>query len=137
MDFAGGLLEMEESYGWDCCIDAAAFCYAKGMLHTLERPVGLETDTSAIANECLRTVKKFGNKGITFRGTRLAPVQHYWQDLHKKLEDDSFDPFFVITHHFDISKVKELGVSQLGADVRKESTGAEREQQKHKRAWCD
>ncbi|EJD53755.1 GroES-like protein [Auricularia subglabra TFB-10046 SS5] len=122
------LLEME-SYGWDCCIDAAAFRYAKGMLHTVERAVGLETDTSEIANECLRAVKKFGNvglvadyaaftnhfnigalmeKGITFRGTGQAPVQHYWQDLLKKLEDGSFDPSFVITHRFDISEFKEL-----------------------------
>lgn len=100
------LLEME-SYGWDCCIDAAAFRYAKGILHTIERAVGLETDTSEIANECLRAVKKFGHvsliadyaaftnhfnigalmeKGITFRGAGQCPVQFYWKDLLKKLE---------------------------------------------------
>lgn len=57
------LLE-QEPYGFDCCIDAAAFRYAKGMLHTIERAIGLETDTSEIANECLRAVKKFGHVSL-------------------------------------------------------------------------
>lgn len=49
-----------EPDGVDCGIDAAAFRYTKGILHTVQRAVGLETDSSEIVNEALRAVRKFG-----------------------------------------------------------------------------
>jgi threonine dehydrogenase-like Zn-dependent dehydrogenase len=49
-----------EPEGVDCGIDAAAFRYTKGLLHTVQRAVGLETDSSEIVNEALRAVRKFG-----------------------------------------------------------------------------
>jgi threonine dehydrogenase-like Zn-dependent dehydrogenase len=49
-----------EPYVVDCGIDAAAFRYTKGILHSVQRAVGLETDSSEIVNEALRTVRKFG-----------------------------------------------------------------------------
>jgi threonine dehydrogenase-like Zn-dependent dehydrogenase len=50
-----------EPDGVDCGIDAAAFRYTKGIFHTVQRAVGLETDSSEIVNEALRSVRKFGN----------------------------------------------------------------------------
>jgi hypothetical protein len=46
--------------------DAAAFRYAKSLLHKVERAVGLETDTSEILNECIMAVKKFGTIRLVF-----------------------------------------------------------------------
>ena len=84
-----------ELKGVDCYIDATAFRYTKGWLHTVERTVGTKTDSSKVANEMLRAVCKFGTcaligdyaamtnqfliralmeKGITLRGTGQAPV---------------------------------------------------------------
>jgi threonine dehydrogenase-like Zn-dependent dehydrogenase len=53
-----------EPDGVDCGIDAAAFRYTKGLLHTVQRAVGLETDSCEIVNEALRTVRKFGNVAL-------------------------------------------------------------------------
>jgi threonine dehydrogenase-like Zn-dependent dehydrogenase len=50
-----------EPYGVDCGIDAAAFRYTKTIMHTVQRAVGMETDSSEIVNEAIRSVRKFGN----------------------------------------------------------------------------
>ncbi|RPA75987.1 GroES-like protein [Ascobolus immersus RN42] len=109
--------------GPDCVIDAAGFRFTKGILHTVQRAVGLETDSSEILNEEIRAVRKFGTisliadyaattnglnigaimeKGITLRGAGQCPVQKYWHDLLKKVQDGTFDPTFAITHRFRI-----------------------------------
>lgn len=109
--------------GVDCIIDAAGFRFTKGILHTVQRAVGLETDSSEILNEEIRAVRKFGTisliadyaattnglnigaimeKGITLRGAGQCPVQKYWHDLLKKVQDGTFDPSFAITHRFRI-----------------------------------
>lgn len=127
----------KEPEGIDCCIDAAAFRYTKGFRDTMERAVGLETDSSEIVNEMLRAVRKFGHialvadyagptnsfligalmeKGITLRGTGQAPVQMYWRELLKKIEDGSFDPTIILSHRFALEEFKEL----YGAFDRKE-----------------
>ena len=98
-DVVAAIYKLEPD-GVDCGIDAAAFRYTKGILHTVQRAVGLETDSSEIVNEALRAVRKFGHislvadyaaltnqfligalmeKGITLRGTGQAPVQNYWK----------------------------------------------------------
>ncbi|CAG8958500.1 hypothetical protein HYFRA_00009814 [Hymenoscyphus fraxineus] len=118
-----------EPEGVDCGIDAAAFRYTKGILHTVQRAVGLETDSSEIVNEALRAVRKFGSiclvadyaaltnqfligalmeKGITLRGAGQAPVQKYWKDLLKKIESGEFDPTIILSHRFHIDEFREL-----------------------------
>lgn len=118
-----------EPHGVDSCIDAAAFRYTKTILHTVQRAVGLETDSSEILNEALRAVRKFGvisivadyaaytnqfligalmEKGVTLRGTGQAPVQMYWKDLLKKVESGEFDPTIILSHRFSIEEFPEL-----------------------------
>lgn len=118
-----------EPEGVDCGIDAAAFRYTKGVLHTVQRAVGLETDSSEILNEILRATRKFGTvaivadyagytnqfligalmeKGITLRGTAQAPVQKYWPELLAKIESGEFDPTIILTHRFKIDEFAEL-----------------------------
>merc|ERR1711939_82098 len=131
------VLYEKEPEGINCCIDAAAFRYTKGVLNTFERAVGLETDSSEIVNEMLQAVRKFGHialvadyagptngfligalmeKGITLRGTGQAPVQMYWHELLKKIEDGSFDPTIILSHRFALEEFAEL----YGAFDRKE-----------------
>lgn len=127
-DVVSAIYKMELD-GVDCCIDAAAFRYTKGVLHTVERAVGLETDSSEVVNEALRAVRKFGTiclvadyaaltnqfligalmeKGITLRGAGQAPVQKYWKDLLTKIETGEFDPTIILSHRFKIDELKEL-----------------------------
>lgn len=127
-DVVAEIYKMEPE-GVDCCIDAAAFRYTKGMLHKAERLLGLETDSSEIVNEMLRAVRKFGNicliadyaamtnhfligalmeKGVTLRGGGQAPVQKYWKQLLGKIESGEFDPTIILSHRFDITEFKEL-----------------------------
>lgn len=52
-----------------------------------------------------------GNTGIgflTYYYVTQCPVQMYWQDLLKKIEDGVFDPTFILTHRFKIDEMKEL-----------------------------
>lgn len=118
-----------EPDGVDCCIDAAAFRYTKGLLHGIQHAIGLETDSSEIPNEALRAVRKFGTislvadyaaltnqfligalmeKGITMRGTGQAPVQKYWKELLGKIESGEFDPTIILSHRFKIDEFSEL-----------------------------
>lgn len=118
-----------EPEGVDCCIDAAAFRYTKGLLHTVERTMALETDSSETPNEMLRAVRKFGTislvadyaamtnqfligalmeKGITMRGCGQAPVQKYWHELLEKIESGEFDPTIILSHRFKIDEFSEL-----------------------------
>ncbi|KAI9865512.1 MAG: hypothetical protein M1824_002252 [Vezdaea acicularis] len=127
-DVVKAIYELEPE-GVDCCIDAAAFRYTKGIVHTVQRAIGLETDSSEIVNEALRAVRKFGSislvadyaaltnqfligalmeKGITLRGTGQAPVQKYWKDLLKKIESGEFDPTIILSHRFKIDEFSEL-----------------------------
>lgn len=127
-DVVGAILKLEP-HGVDCGIDAAAFRYTKSMLHTVQRAVGLETDSSEVVNEALQAVRKFGTislvadyaattnqfligalmeKGITLRGTGQAPVQRYWHDLLRMLENDEFDPTIILSHRFKMEEFSEL-----------------------------
>ncbi len=127
-DVAAKILELVP-HGVDCSIDCAAFRYTKGILHTAERALGLETDSSEILNEEIRATRKFGNisliadyvgytnhfligavmeKGLTLRGGGQAPVQKYWHELLHYVENGSFDPTFILTHRFKIDEMKEV-----------------------------
>ncbi|KAJ3180752.1 hypothetical protein HDU87_001865 [Geranomyces variabilis] len=112
--------------GLDRAIDCAAFRYAKSMLHKVQRAVGLETDTSEIVNECIRSVKKFGTialiadyaltcngfligpvmeKGIALVGCGQAPVQKYWHELLQLIREGKFDPLVIVTHRFRLEDI--------------------------------
>lgn len=127
-DVVGAIFKLEPD-GVDCAIDAAGFRYTKGMLHTVQRAVGLETDSSEVVNEALRAVRKFGTislvadyaattnqfligavmeKGITLRGTGQTPVQRYWHDLLRMVEAGEFDPTIILSHRFKIDEFREL-----------------------------
>lgn len=127
-DVVKAIYELEPQ-GVNCSIDAAAFRYTKGILHTVQRAVGLETDSSEIVNEALRATRKFGTialvadyaamtnqfligalmeKGITLRGTGQSPVQRYWPDLLEKIQSGEFDPTIILSHRFKIDEFAEL-----------------------------
>lgn len=61
-----------EPEGVDSGIDAAAFRYTKGLFHTVQRAVGLETDSGEILNEALCAVRKFGNIALVADYTALT-----------------------------------------------------------------
>lgn len=127
-DVVKAIYELEPE-GVNCAIDAAAFRYTKGVLHTVQRAIGLETDSSEIVNEALRATRKFGTislvadyaaytnqfligalmeKGITLRGTGQTPVQRYWPELLKKIQSGEFDPTIILSHRFKIDEFAEL-----------------------------
>jgi threonine dehydrogenase-like Zn-dependent dehydrogenase len=127
-DVVAALYELEPD-GVDCAIDAAAFRYTKGLLHTVQRAVGLETDSAEVVNEALQAVRKFGTvslvadyaglanqfnigalmeKGVTLRGTGQTPVQRYWRELLAKVEAGDFDPTIILSHRFSLDEFGEL-----------------------------
>ncbi|ODQ64130.1 GroES-like protein [Nadsonia fulvescens var. elongata DSM 6958] len=127
-DVVKGIFEIVPA-GVDASIDAAGFRYSKGILHSVQRTLALETDTSETVNEAIKATKKFGTialiadyvgytnqfligglmeKGITLRGCGQAPVQKYWHELMKKVESGEFDPSFILTHRFSIEEFKLL-----------------------------
>lgn len=127
-DVVAALYELEPD-GVDCAIDAAGFRYTKGMLHTVQRAVGLETDSAEVVNEAIRAVRKFGTisliadyaglcnqfnigalmeKGVTLRGAGQCPVQRYWRDLLGKIESAEFDPTIILSHRFTVDEFAEL-----------------------------
>jgi threonine dehydrogenase-like Zn-dependent dehydrogenase len=116
--------------GLDRSIDCAAFRYAKGMLHKVERALNLETDTSEIVNEQIKCVKKFGRivliadyagftnhfnigavmeKGIALIGGGQAPVQKYWEMLMRDyIVTNKFDPTVILSHRFAIDEFADI-----------------------------
>jgi threonine dehydrogenase-like Zn-dependent dehydrogenase len=43
------------------------------------------------------------NRGLTIKAAQ-CPVQHYWGDLLKIVEDGRIDPSFVITHELPLQQ---------------------------------
>lgn len=122
-------LKKMEHGGPDVALECAAGEYAKGWAHYFEILLGVETDTSEIINECITSVKNFGRVGVTGvyvgftnhfnigslmeRGIRLigngqAPVHLYWEDLLKKIEDGSLDPYHMLSHRVRLEEMEEL-----------------------------
>ncbi|KAF8471214.1 alcohol dehydrogenase [Kalaharituber pfeilii] len=112
--------------GVDVALECAAGEYPKGWLHAAEMALGLETDTSEILNEMILSVRKFGRCGITGvyagftnhfnigalmeRGVRLigngqAPIQKYWKDLLKMIQNNEIDPLMTLTHRISLEDV--------------------------------
>ncbi|KAF9899477.1 hypothetical protein BX616_003013 [Lobosporangium transversale] len=115
--------------GLDRSIDCAGFRYAKSIVHKIERAVGLETDTSEVVNEMIRSTKKFGTMaiiadyaaytnhlligGIMEKGLRLigcgqAPIQRHWDECLSHIVSGRFDPTIILTHRFPLKETPEV-----------------------------
>jgi len=123
------LKEMCNNRGPDISIECVAGEYPKGWAHYFEILLGMETDTSEIVNEMITSTRNFGSCGITGvyvgftnhfnigslmeRGIRLigngqAPVQKYWKDLLKMVQEGKIDPLKMVSHRVrleDLDKV--------------------------------
>ncbi|CEG79394.1 hypothetical protein RMATCC62417_13871 [Rhizopus microsporus] len=127
-DVAAKILELEPK-GLDRSLDCAGFRYSKGLLHKIERAVGLETDTSEVINEAIRATKKFGTvaliadyaaytnhlliggimeKGIRLVGCGQAPIQSYWDKCLEYMINGDFDPSVILTHRFKLEDIVEV-----------------------------
>ncbi|KAI8370142.1 chaperonin 10-like protein [Choanephora cucurbitarum] len=127
-DVSAKVLELVPE-GLDRSIDCAGFRYAKSLLHKAERAVGLETDTSEVINEMVRSTKKYGTMaliadyaayanhvlvgGIMEKGLRLvgcgqAPIQRHWDKCLEHISKDEFDPTVILTHRFPFEQTPEV-----------------------------
>jgi threonine dehydrogenase-like Zn-dependent dehydrogenase len=114
--------------GIDVGIECVGFEYPKTFRHKLERAVGMETDTSDILTEIIRSVRGFGHvavlgvytgtcnqfpigalmeKGLTLRGGQ-SPTQRYWKMALDLIVNGELDPTFIITHRSTLDKAPEL-----------------------------
>ncbi|CAO3686700.1 unnamed protein product [Umbelopsis vinacea] len=114
--------------GLDRAIDCAGFRYAKGIVHKVERSLGMETDTSEVLNEMIRSTKKFGTvaiiadyaaytnhfligavmeKGIRLIGCGQAPIQRHWDACLSHIQKGEFDPTIIVTHRFPLDQCVE------------------------------
>lgn len=115
--------------GLDRSIDCAGFRYAKSLVHRIERAVGLETDTSEMINEMVRSTKKFGTialiadyaaytnhfliggimeKGLRLIGCGQAPIQRHWNECLRHVVEERFDPTVILTHRFRLEDTVEV-----------------------------
>jgi threonine dehydrogenase-like Zn-dependent dehydrogenase len=134
--------------GLDRAIDCAGFRYAKGIVHKVERSLGMETDTSEVLNEAIRSTKKFGTvaiiadyaaytnhfligavmeKGIRLIGCGQAPIQRHWDVCLSHIQKGEFDPTIIVTHRFPLDQcvetyrrfdVKEAGIMKVYLETR-------------------
>ena len=44
-------------------------------------------------------------RGIRLIGNGQAPVHLYWEDLLKKIQDGSLDPYVMLTHRVDVAEM--------------------------------
>jgi len=114
--------------GVDCGIEAAGFEYSTTLKHKMERALRLETDSSDILEQMIKSVRKFGTigivgvysgycnhfpigammeKGLTVRGSQ-CPVQKYWKMAMEKIRSGEFDPTVVISHEGTLEAGPEL-----------------------------
>jgi threonine dehydrogenase-like Zn-dependent dehydrogenase len=110
--------------GADVVIEAVGFRFPITKLHTVERALGLETDTADILLECMRVVRKYGivsiigdyagfanhfpigfimMKHLTVRSGQ-TPVQKYFKYVMDCLQKGIVDPTPMITHRIDIEE---------------------------------
>lgn len=114
--------------GPDVGIDAVGMHYAKSLANKAQIALQLQTDTPEIVNEVIYNVRKGGRisiigayggmvngfllgafmeKSQTMRGGQ-TPVQRYWKDLLRKIEDGVLKPEMVITHQPSLDKAPEM-----------------------------
>ncbi|KAJ5904017.1 hypothetical protein N7504_006400 [Penicillium tannophilum] len=121
------LKKMCDGRGPDVAIECAAGEYAKGWGHYFERLLGMETDSSELVNEMITSVRAYGRCGITgvyagfcnhfnigslmqtgirLHGNGQAPVQKYWKDLLKYIQEDKIHPLDMVTHRFKLEDME-------------------------------
>ncbi|RKO98032.1 GroES-like protein [Caulochytrium protostelioides] len=109
--------------GLDRAIDCTGGRFAMGMLHKIERAVGLETDTPEIVEIEMKCLRKMGTlgliqdmaaysnhfpiglvmmKAIRLIGCGQAPVQKYWKKLLEYIRDGTVDPTLILTHRITL-----------------------------------
>ncbi|KAF9100891.1 hypothetical protein BGX27_000216 [Mortierella sp. AM989] len=115
--------------GLDRSIDCAGFRYTKSLLHKVERAIGVETDTSEVINEMVRSTRKFGTisiiadyaaytnhlliggimeKGLRIIGCGQAPIQKYWPKCLEHIQKGDFDPTVILSHRFRLEQTPEV-----------------------------
>lgn len=134
--------------GLDRAIDCAGFRYAKSIVHKIERTLGMETDTSEVLNEMIRSTKKFGTisliadyaaytnhfligavmeKGLRLIGCGQAPIQRHWDVCLSHIQKGDFDPTIILTHRFPLAQTdivyrrfdkKEAGIMKTFIETR-------------------
>ncbi|BDA44776.1 Uncharacterized zinc-type alcohol dehydrogenase-like protein [Coccomyxa sp. Obi] len=111
----------------DVSIEAVGFHYCKSWVHKFEMATMLETDPSEVLNEIIYCTRKGGRIGVVGvysgytnhynigafmeKGLSMAagqtPVQKYWKDLLKYIEEGKLTPEMVITHDLPLSQAPE------------------------------
>ncbi|EPS34585.1 hypothetical protein POX_a00442 [Penicillium oxalicum] len=115
--------------GPDVCLECAAGEYAKGWAHYFELMLGMETDSSEIVNEMITSVRAFGRIGVTgiyagftnhfnigalmetgvrFIGNGQAPVQKYWKDLMKLIQEGKINPLDMVSHRMRLEDMTQV-----------------------------
>ena len=47
-------------------------------------------------------------RGILLKGNGQAPVHLYWEDLLKKIQDGSIDPYRMLSHRVKLEELEEV-----------------------------
>ncbi|CAG7942035.1 unnamed protein product [Penicillium salamii] len=123
------LKKMCDGRGPDVAIECAAGEYTKGWSHFFERLLGIEQDTAELVNEMITSVRGFGRCGITgvyagycnhfnigslmetgvsLIGNGQAPVQKYWNDLLKYIQEEKIFPLHMVTHRFKLEDMEQV-----------------------------
>ncbi|KAJ5128300.1 hypothetical protein N7448_002018 [Penicillium atrosanguineum] len=121
------LKRMCDGRGPDVAIECAAGEYTKGWAHYFERLLGMETDTPELLNEMITSVRGFGRCGVTgvyagycnhfnigsmmetgihLAGNGQAPVQKYWNDLLKYIQQEKIHPLHMVTHRYKLEDME-------------------------------
>ncbi|CAL5865796.1 uncharacterized protein PFLUO_LOCUS2 [Penicillium psychrofluorescens] len=126
---ASTLKKMCDGRGPDVAIECAAGEYTKGWAHYFQRLLGMETDTSELLNEMITSVRAFGRCGVTgvyagfcnhfnigslmetgihLAGNGQAPVQKYWNDLLRYIQQEQIHPLHMVTHRVKLEDMEKL-----------------------------
>ncbi|OQD74970.1 hypothetical protein PENDEC_c009G00004 [Penicillium decumbens] len=113
--------------GPDVALECAAGEYSKGWAHYFERLLGMETDTSELLNEMITSVRAYGRCGVTgvyaaycnhfnigsmmqtgihLCGNGQAPVQKYWDDLLRYIQEGKIHPEDMLSHRFKLEDME-------------------------------
>ncbi|TPX49366.1 hypothetical protein SeMB42_g01804 [Synchytrium endobioticum] len=104
--------------GPDCGLECVGFEGVKSFTHKTERALGMEVDSPEVLNEMFKAVRPFGRLGIVgvyvdhanhvhvgafmekglSIGSGQCPVQRYWKEMLRRVQNGEFDPTVVYTH---------------------------------------
>lgn len=128
-DVVGAIKKLVGPDGIDKGIDSTGFRYTKTMMQTVQRAMGLATDSSDVVNEIILCTRKFGRialiadflgytnnfnlggmmeKGITLVGCSQNPGHRYGQKCLEHIQNGSFDPLDVVSHRFKLEQIADV-----------------------------